>query len=75
MLGTVVLDIEGQLSCGYGEVIVNTASLVSVTDGVSWKRNRTFAIVVSGVGTFHRYHPVSSACVATLIHVVPLSVL
>ena len=55
--------------------IVNTAALVSVTDGVSWKRIRTFAVVVAGPGTFHGYHPVSVAWVAILIHVVPLSVL
>jgi hypothetical protein len=39
---------------GYNMSIVNTASLVSVTDGVSWKRIRTFAVVVAGPGTFHR---------------------
>ena len=55
--------------------MVNTASLVSVTDGVSWKRIRTLAVVVAGPGTFHRYHPVSTAWVAILIQVVPLSVL
>src|SRR4029077_18837578 len=32
----------------YGETIVNTASLVSITDGVSWKRIRVFAVVVAG---------------------------
>ena len=47
-------DTEGDASRGYGETIVNTASLVSVTDGVSWKRIRTFAVVVAGPGTFHR---------------------
>jgi hypothetical protein len=54
--------------------MANTASLVSVTDGVSWKRIRTLAVVVAGPGTFHRYHPVSSAWVAIVIQVVPLSV-
>jgi hypothetical protein len=54
---------------------VNTASLVSVTDGVSWQRIRTFAVVVAGSRTFDRYHPVSAAWVAIPIHVVPLSVL
>ena len=38
----------------FQKTIVNTASLVSVTDGVSWKRIRTFAVVVAGPGTFHR---------------------
>ena len=55
--------------------IVNTASLVSVTDGISWKRIRTFAVVVAGPGTFDGHHPVSTTWVAILIHVVPLSVL
>jgi hypothetical protein len=68
--GTDPLDAEGYVA----GTIVNTASLVSVTDGVSWKRIRTFAVVVAGPGTFHRYHPVSSAWVAILIQVVPLSV-
>jgi hypothetical protein len=63
-----------QRSRGYGETMANTASLVSVTDGVSWKRIRTLAVVVAGPGTFHRYHPVSSAWVAIVIQVVPLSV-
>jgi hypothetical protein len=55
---------------------VNIASLVSFTYGLSWKRILTFAVVVAGPGTFHRYDPVSCAClVAILIQVVPLSVL
>ena len=59
----------------YGETIVNTASLVSFTEGVSWKRIRTFAVVVAVPGMFQKYHPVSTAWVAILIHVAPLSVL
>jgi hypothetical protein len=39
------------------------------------ERIRTFAVVVAGPRTFHRHHPVSSAWVAILLHVVPLSVL
>jgi hypothetical protein len=49
---------------------MNPASLVSFTEGVSWNRIRTLAVVVAGPGTFHRYHPVSSAWVAILILVV-----
>jgi hypothetical protein len=54
---------------------VKATSLVSVIDGVSWSRIRTFAVVVAGPRTFHKYHPVSCAWVTILIHVVPLSVL
>ncbi len=45
---------HGAVTRDYGETIVNAASLVSVTDGASWKRIRTFAAVVPGPRTFHR---------------------
>ena len=32
---------------------------MSLTDGVSWSRIRTFAVVVAGPGTVQKYHPVS----------------
>jgi hypothetical protein len=58
--GTDALDAEGNVAATM-ETIVNTTSLVSVTEAVSWKRIRAFAVVVAGPRTFHRYHPVSSA--------------
>src|SRR5262245_60062156 len=58
-----------------GPTMVNTASLMSVSDGVSWKRIRTFAVVVAGPGTVQKYHPVAFAWVAVRNHVAPLSVL
>ena len=55
--GTRLTPSPGGAHCSlqrFQKTIVNTASLVSVTDGVSWKRIRTFAVVVAGPGTFHR---------------------